>query len=180
MAIPAAGQSPALKVEAAVTVREDSFACKETSELDRLLQRNQRGEFTSGVQLADYLQSHKCIGLTAGRARVYANQGQYVCIYVRRIRTGPSSPAPGREEICCRSEQWSELVIRNAQTQDQRPGPDRYSRRRPNAHAAHDAWHEPGEACRRLRAHLSASSEIRKRALTEWAPERNFSRCPSA
>ena len=81
MAIPAAGQSPALKVEAAVTVREDSFACKETSELDRLLQRNQRGEFTSGVQLYDYLQSHKCIGLTAGRARVYANKGQYVCIY---------------------------------------------------------------------------------------------------
>ena len=45
------------------------------------LQRNQRGEFTSGVQLYDYLQSHKCIGLTAGRARVHANQGQYVCIY---------------------------------------------------------------------------------------------------
>jgi hypothetical protein len=81
LASPAAGQSPALKVESTVTVREDSFACKETSELDRLLQRNQRGEFTSGVQLYDYLQSHKCIGLTAGRARVYANQGQYVCIY---------------------------------------------------------------------------------------------------
>ena len=77
----AAGQSSAFDVGSEVTVREDSFACKETSELDRLLQRNQRGEFTSGVQLYKYLQSHKCIGLTAGRARVYANKGQYVCIY---------------------------------------------------------------------------------------------------
>jgi len=81
MPLNAAGQSPAFDVGSEVTVREDSFACKETSELDRLLQRNQRGEFTSGVQLYKYLQSHKCIGLTAGRARVYANKGQYVCIY---------------------------------------------------------------------------------------------------
>src|ERR1700704_5278309 len=81
MPLNAAGQSHAFDVGSEVTVREASFACKETSELDRLLQRNQRGEFTSGVQLYDYLQSHKCIGLTAGRARVYANQGQYVCIY---------------------------------------------------------------------------------------------------
>lgn len=58
-----------------------SFACKETSELDRLLQRNQSGGFTSGTQLYDYLKAHKCIGLTAGRARVYSTQGQYVCIY---------------------------------------------------------------------------------------------------
>src|SRR4051812_37068055 len=77
---PAAGQSRSFAVESDVTVRADSFACKETSELDRLLQRNQRGGFTSGVQLYKYLQSHKCIGLTAGRARVYANKGQYVCI----------------------------------------------------------------------------------------------------
>ena len=81
MAIPAAGQSPALKVEAAVTVREDSFACKETSELDRLLRRNRTGAFNSGTQLYNYLQAHKCVGLTAGRARVYANREQYVCIY---------------------------------------------------------------------------------------------------
>jgi hypothetical protein len=53
--------------DADVHVREDSFACKETSELDRLLQRNQSGGFTSGVQLYEYLQSHNCIGLSAGR-----------------------------------------------------------------------------------------------------------------
>jgi hypothetical protein len=81
MPLNAAGQSHAFDVGSEVTVREDSFACKETSELDRLLQRNQRGEFTSGVQLYEYLQSRKCIGPTAGRARVYANKGQYVCIY---------------------------------------------------------------------------------------------------
>ena len=62
-------------------MREDSFACKETSDLDRLLQINQRGGFTSGTQLYDYLQRHSCIGLTEGRARVYAIKGQYVCIY---------------------------------------------------------------------------------------------------
>lgn len=61
-------------------MREDSFACKEIL-LDRLLQINQRGGFTSGTQLYDYLQRHSCVGLTAGRARVYANKGQYVCIY---------------------------------------------------------------------------------------------------
>ena len=78
---PAAGQTRAFAVESEVAVRADSFACKETSELDRLLQRNQSGGFTSGTQLYDYLKAHKCIGLTAGRARVYAAQGQYVCIY---------------------------------------------------------------------------------------------------
>ena len=64
-----------------VTVRANSSACKETSELDRLLQRNQSGGFTSGTQLYDYLKAHKCMGLTAGRARVYSTRGQYVCIY---------------------------------------------------------------------------------------------------
>ena len=73
MPLNAAGQSSAFDVGSEVTVHEDSFACG--------LQRNQRGDFTSGVQLYKYLQSHKCIGLTAGRARVYANKGQYVCIY---------------------------------------------------------------------------------------------------
>ena len=77
----AAGQNRVFTVESDVTVRADSFACKETSELDRLLQRNQSGAFTSGTQLYNYLKAHKCIGLTAGRARVYAAQGQYVCIY---------------------------------------------------------------------------------------------------
>ena len=57
------------------------FACKERAELDRLLQRNQSGGFTSGTQLYDYLKAHKCVGLTAGRARVYSSRGQYVCIY---------------------------------------------------------------------------------------------------
>ena len=32
-------------------------------------------------QLSDYLKAHKCVGLTAGRARVYSTRGQYVCIY---------------------------------------------------------------------------------------------------
>jgi hypothetical protein len=76
----AAGQR-VFAVESEVTVRADSFACKETSELDRLLQRNQSGGFTSGTQLYDYLKAHKCVGLTAGRARVYSTRGQYVCIY---------------------------------------------------------------------------------------------------
>ena len=78
---PAAGQSRSFTVESDVTVRADSFACKETSELDRLLHRNQSGGFTSGAQLYDYLKAHKCMGLTAGRARVYSTRGQYVCIY---------------------------------------------------------------------------------------------------
>src|SRR4051794_31978931 len=77
---PAAGQR-AFSVESVVIVRADSFACKETSELGRLLQHNKSGAFTSGVQLYDYLKAHKCIGLTAGRARVYSTRGQYVCIY---------------------------------------------------------------------------------------------------
>ncbi len=45
------GQDAGFGRDADVHVREDSFACKETSELDRLLQRNQSGGFTSGVQL---------------------------------------------------------------------------------------------------------------------------------
>jgi hypothetical protein len=77
---PATGQR-VFAVESEVTVRADSFACKETSELDRLLQRNESGGFKSGTQLYDYLKAHKCIGLTAGRARVYSTRGQYVCIY---------------------------------------------------------------------------------------------------
>jgi hypothetical protein len=76
----AAGES-VFAVESEVSVRADSFACKETSELDRLLQRNRSGGFTSGTQLYDYLKAHKCVGLTAGRARVYSTRGQYVCIY---------------------------------------------------------------------------------------------------
>jgi hypothetical protein len=77
MPIQAAGQQPNFQIKADVRVREDSFACKEISDLDRLLQINQRGGFTSGTQLYIYLQRHNC----KGRARVYANKGQYVCIY---------------------------------------------------------------------------------------------------
>jgi hypothetical protein len=69
------GQDAGFGRDADVHVREDSFACKETSELDRLLQRNQSGGFTSGVQLYEYLQSHNCIGLSAGRVRVHATHG---------------------------------------------------------------------------------------------------------
>ena len=64
----AAGQSE-------VTVRPDSFACKEKSELDRLLQPNLNGAFTTGTQLYDYLKVHKGIGLTASRTKVYDSQG---------------------------------------------------------------------------------------------------------
>ena len=78
---PAAAQNKAFTVESEVAVRADSFACKETSELDRLLQRNQSGGFASGTQRYDYLKAHKCIGLTESRAPVYSTQGQYVCIY---------------------------------------------------------------------------------------------------
>jgi hypothetical protein len=81
MPIQAAAQQPNFQIKADIHVRADSFACKEISDLDRLWQMNQRGGFTSGTQLYDYLKRHNCIGLTEGRARVYANKGQYVCIY---------------------------------------------------------------------------------------------------
>jgi hypothetical protein len=86
------GQDAGFGRDADVHVREDSFACKETSELDRLLQRNQSGGFTSGVQLYEYLQSHNCIGLSAGRVRVYATHGQYVCIYDPKGKNKPIKP----------------------------------------------------------------------------------------
>jgi hypothetical protein len=92
MPIQAAGQQPNFEIKADVRVREDSFACKEISDLDRLLQINQRGGFTSGTQLYDYLQRHNCVGLTEGRARVYANKGQYVCIYDPKNRNKAIKP----------------------------------------------------------------------------------------
>ena len=49
MPLQAAAQQPKFQIKADVRVREDSFACKETSDLDRLLQINQRGGFTSGT-----------------------------------------------------------------------------------------------------------------------------------
>jgi hypothetical protein len=92
MPIQAAGQQPNFEIKADVRVREDSFACKEISDLDRLLRINQRGGFTSGTQLYDYLQRHNCVGLTEGRARVYANKGQYVCIYDPKNRNKAIKP----------------------------------------------------------------------------------------
>ena len=92
MPIQAAGQQPNFQIKADVRVREDSFACKEISDLDRLLQINQRGGFTSGTQLYIYLQRHNCIGLTEGRARVYAIKGQYVCIYDPKNRNKAIKP----------------------------------------------------------------------------------------
>ena len=88
----ATGQQANFEIKADVRVREDSFACKEISELDRLLQINQRGGFISGTQLYDYLQRHSCVGLTAGRARVYANKGQYVCIYDLKDKNNAIKP----------------------------------------------------------------------------------------
>ena len=86
------GQDAGFGRDADARVREESFACKETSELDRLLQRNQSGGFTSGVQLYEYLQSHNCIGLSAGRVRVHATHGQYVCIYDPKGKTKTIKP----------------------------------------------------------------------------------------
>jgi hypothetical protein len=92
MPIRAAAQQPNFQIKADVHVRADSFACKEVSDLDRLRRMNQRGGFTSGTQLYDYLQRHNCIGLTEGRARVYANKGQYVCIYDPKNRNKTMKP----------------------------------------------------------------------------------------
>src|SRR3954451_23442665 len=100
---PAAGQSP-FAVETEVTVRADSFACKETTELDRLLRRNQSGGFTSGTQLYEYLKAHKCIGLTAGRARVYSTEANTFAFTIQRTTRQTSISAPGREQRCYRNE----------------------------------------------------------------------------
>ena len=76
---PTAGQSRSFTVESDVTVRADSFACKETSELDRLLQRNQSGGFTSGTQLYDYLKAHR-------RPRACVLDPRPVCLHLRSER----------------------------------------------------------------------------------------------
>jgi len=82
LASPALGQQGRpVTVESEVMVRAESFACKEKSELDRLIQRENSGGFTSGMQLYNYLRAHKCVGLSAGRARVYSTQDRYVCLY---------------------------------------------------------------------------------------------------
>jgi hypothetical protein len=103
---PAAGQTRSFTVESDVTVRADSFA-------DRLLQRHQSGGFTSGTQLYNYLKAHKCLGLTAGRARVYSIRGQYVCIYDPKDNKTSIYPAPGREQRCCLNEMSSLILSRS-------------------------------------------------------------------
>ena len=109
---PAAGQSQTFTVESEVAFRADSFACKDTSELDRLLQRNQSGGFTSGTQLYDYLKANKCIGLTAGHARVYSTRGQYVCIYdLKDNKTGIYPCAWTRTDAVEISHQPKELKV---------------------------------------------------------------------
>ena len=102
------GQDAGFGRDADVHVREDSFACKETSELDHLLQRNQSGGFTSGVQLYEYLQSHNCIGLSAGRVRVYATHGQYVCIYDPKGKNKPIKPCAWTRKDCFRNERYGQ------------------------------------------------------------------------
>ena len=101
MPIQAAGQQPNFQIKADVRVREDSFACKETSDLDRLLQINQRGGFTSGTQLYDYLKRHNCIGLTEGRARVTRTKDSTSASSIRRTGTRLLSRALGQEERRC-------------------------------------------------------------------------------
>src|SRR5262245_892180 len=64
-------------------VRKESFACKKISDLDRLIQLDGQGAFTSGMQLYQYSKRHNCVGLNR-RVRVLAVQDDYVCVYDSR------------------------------------------------------------------------------------------------
>jgi hypothetical protein len=65
-----------------VLVRKESFACKKISDLDRLIQLDAQGGFTTGVQLYQYSKHHDCVGLSTNRrVRVLAVQDNYVCVY---------------------------------------------------------------------------------------------------
>jgi hypothetical protein len=57
------------------------LACKETSDLKRLLRRNKSGSFASGMQLYEYLRAHKGIDLTAGRAECTPPKGNTFAFY---------------------------------------------------------------------------------------------------
>ena len=92
MPLSAAAQNSTFTVESEMHVRADSFACNETTELERLLQRNQSGAFISGEQLFDYLKTRNCIGLIEGFARVMRNQGRYVCIYGPKDKNSTIKP----------------------------------------------------------------------------------------
>jgi len=62
-----------------VLVRKESFACKKISDLDRLIQLDGEGAFTTGVQLYQYSKRHDCVGLSTNRrVRVLAVQDDYV------------------------------------------------------------------------------------------------------
>jgi hypothetical protein len=66
-------------------VRKESFACKKISDLDRLIQLDSQGAFTSGMQLYQYSKGHNCVGLSTNRrVRVIAVQDDYVCVYDSR------------------------------------------------------------------------------------------------
>jgi hypothetical protein len=66
-------------------VRKVSFACKRISDLDRLIQLDGQGAFTSGMQLYQYSKRHNCVGLSTNRrVRVIAVQDDYVCVYDSR------------------------------------------------------------------------------------------------
>jgi hypothetical protein len=101
MPIQAAGQQPNFQIKADVRVREDSFACKEISDLDRLLQINQRGGFTSGTQLYVYLQRHNCTDSLKGARVCTRTRDNMFASTIRRTRTRLSSLALGQEGRCC-------------------------------------------------------------------------------
>jgi len=60
-----------------VLVRKESFACKKISDLDRLIQLDGEGAFTTGVQLYQYSKRRLS---TNRRVRVLAVQDDYVCV----------------------------------------------------------------------------------------------------
>ena len=111
---PAAGQR-VFAVESEVAVRADSFACKETSELDRLLQRNQSGGFTgTTVRLSQGAQMHwsdrgPCARVFVPRPirlhlRSEKQQGKHLSLRldanrdaVEMVSSGPSSLSTARQ-----------------------------------------------------------------------------------
>src|SRR5215472_13184129 len=83
------GQDAGFGRDADVHVREDSFACKETSELDRLLQRNQSGGFTSGVQLYEYLQVITASDYLQDACACTRHTGSTFAFTIRNARISP-------------------------------------------------------------------------------------------
>jgi hypothetical protein len=55
------------------------------ADLDRLIQLDGQGAFTSGMQLYQYSKRHSCVGLSTNRGvRVIGVQDDYVCVYDSR------------------------------------------------------------------------------------------------